>query len=177
MKTLFHGILSMQRCASLQWFRALNLLSAFYLCIIPTVCDAQRFALPIQPPDRLVRAQVMRVELSDVKKYATTATNNIVVATGTIVGNQSAPFPQLILGDSKGNYIVVTISRVAAPTFIPILSSLTLGDTVEVTGIAGTIQGTLKTSPNGATIEVGAATISNTPSYGTVDLTDLTRVK
>jgi hypothetical protein len=139
--------------------------------------DAHRFGGLIAPPSILQSTQYTRVELADVKEYASTSTVNVVRTSGQVVGIKRQPNYQLVLGDGKANYLLVTVGRGLNEVFAPFFSNIAFGDTVEVLGPAGKIQGILISSSDGATIELGGVDLSNAPFYGVIGLTDIKNIK
>jgi hypothetical protein len=115
--------------------------------------------------------QYKRVELSDIKYNASTTTDTYVVTTGTVAGIKVSPYYQLILRDANGYYVVVTVDHASESVFGPIFSRLNIGDTVEVKGTAGTIQGTFTTGSSGVEFSVDGE--QNIPSYGMIGITGI----
>lgn len=117
-----------------------------------------------------------RLELANVENYAATSANNLVITSGTVVGIKVTP-SQLVLGDGKGSYVLVIFARVDTDLFAPIFSRLSIGDTVEVRGMANVVQGVLVNSQDGATIEMVGVNLANAPYFGAISLTDITKIK
>ena len=115
-----------------------------------------------------------RLELANVENYTAMSTNNFVVTSGTVVGIKLTS-SQLVLGDGKGNYVLVTFARVDTDQFAPIFSSLSIGDTVEVRGAANVVQGVLVNSQDGTAIEMVGIDRANAPYFGAISLTGITK--
>jgi hypothetical protein len=128
------------------------------------------------PVAGISQEQYKRVELANVKDYASLSVNNFVVTSGTIVGLKLTPDYQLILGDGKGQYLVVPIDHASEDLFGPIYAALRIGDTVEVKGIAYTTQGFLVSGPTGAAISYDG-NISNAPQSGLLSLFGIRKLK
>ena len=116
--------------------------------------------------------QYQRVQLSDVKNSgASITTNTYVVTSGIVAGIKISPFYQLILRDTSGHYIVVTVDHASEGVFGPIINRLKIGDTIEVKGIAGTIQGTFGNGPTGVEFSLDAG--QNIPLSGLIGITGI----
>ena len=111
-----------------------------------------------------------QVQLVEVMTRATTTTTKLVATSGTIVGTKAAPSYQLVLGDGRENYVLVTFPRASTDLFAPTFESLRIGDTVEVKGRANLIRGALVNSPNGMTIETIGVNLGRAPYFGAISL-------
>ena len=145
--------------------------------IIGVVAGLLFFVQKQLPAEQMVdNEQYTRVALADVENYAATAGNNLMVTSGTVVGIKATP-SQVVLGNGKGNYVLVTFARAYTDMFAPIFSSLRIGDTVEVKGTANVTQGVLVSSSDGVTIETVGVNLADAPSFGIISLTGITKIE
>lgn len=119
--------------------------------------------------------QYTQVELADVKSSATTSANNFVVTSGTVVGIKASD--ELVLGDGKGSYVLVTFARAFTDVFAQTFSTLRIGDVVEVRGRADMVPGILASSPDGTTIVTEGLNLAHAPSFGAISLTGIKKIR
>jgi hypothetical protein len=144
--------------------------------IVSGVVYFERPERSLSPQSVVANDQYARLELADVKNYGTaTAAINLVVTSGTVFGIKGSD--ELVLGDGKGNYVLVTFARVDTDLFAPIFSSLRVGDTVEVRGRTRLVQGVLVNSQDGVTIEIVGVNLANAPYFGAISLTSITKIE
>ena len=83
----------------------------------------------------------------------------------------------MVLGDGKGNYVLVTFAQVSVDLFAPIFAGLRLGDAVEVMGSTRLVQGVLVNSQDGAMIEMVGVDRANAAYFGAISLTGITKIE
>jgi len=107
-----------------------------------------------------------------VKDHASSQ-NELITTSGQVVGVRTEPRYELLLGDSKGDYVLVTFARAFTDQFAPVFTGLKNGDTVIVQGKTRLVQGVLVTSSSGAMIEMTGVNLANAPTFAAIDLTDI----
>ncbi|MBP9711898.1 MAG: hypothetical protein KBD55_02575 [Candidatus Pacebacteria bacterium] len=120
-------------------------------------------------------AQYTPIELAQVKSYTPKFATDLIITTGTVVGID-IDRNNLLIGDGNGAYVLVTFGRAFRDVFIPIFTSLKIGDVVEVKGTPEWTTGDLINSSNGLMIQTIGFNPQTSITFGMIGLDGIKRI-